>query len=518
MQAGEAAIRDFKAAYTQFLPVLLRALGGLARRGFAVAPADGIDFIHDFFVDQWENVCSNFDPNKGSFEAYVYGAFLNFARPRIVRLRRLQDSLVDSQWLDSTKGQQDTENQVLSALDTKLLTAAIQALPKIERELLIAFLYAEDGSERSVARRFAISRYRVREILIDALGRIVTVFPKPSSIGEADWRVARSIWGERRTVHETAAMFGMPSHAVKKSMGRSSFLIADMLRQFQLVGSGGSSMNIPQAAGNAGAELLRKTLSSPGDEQLLADLKLSAKEVLAAIESADLSLSTRTELDPLWTARVYEALSEVAEVPPTAKQLETERALHEVENADLTTIGKAFTQTLLPDLPIPLTRFNSFFSTLPRIDKNEYGLLADEPDVKAAFPNSADLAVFGIRPLSVFYASEAVGALFDRLLRYELIEESDMFLSGKQTGVYAPYLTKRLPDVSIEKEIARMTDRPIGTSTLLLKWLIAVSEYKSFVFGGFEAEVGPGGGVLLKRTLREFPDLYQRWAVVPEYV
>src|ERR1035441_470346 len=511
MQASAAPIRDFAEAYTQFRPVLLRALSGLARRGFAVNPVDGIDFIHDFFLDEWEAVCSNFDSEKGNFESYVYGAFVHFARPRIVRLRRLQDFLVDPQWLDSTKAQHDTENQVSSSLDTTYLLSVIETLPKLERELLVAFLYSADRSERSVARRFAISRYRVREILVDALGKIVAVFPRPSSIEEGDWRIARSVWGERRTIQETAVLFEMPLLGVKNAIGRSSLSIAEMLRQFHL-GAGGSSMNIPQEERSAAAELLRRTLYSPGNEELLSNLKASAKEVLAVIESADITLSTGTEPDGLWIARVYEALAGATEAPPTPQQLEIEQALLEMERTDLAAIGKAFVETLLPDLPITLTRFSELFANAPRVGAEEVALLSNEPDVRAAFPNSADLALFGIRPLSVFYASEAVANLFDRLLRYGLIEESDLFLSSKESDTYAPFLAKRNLDVSIDREIAHMTDCSVQTSAILLKWLIAVSEYKPFVFGGFEAEL-KRGGVLLKRYPKTFANLYERWAV-----
>jgi hypothetical protein len=303
----------------------------------------------------------------------------------------------------------------------------------------------------------------------------------------------------------------MPLLGVKNAIGRSSLSIAEMLRQFHL-GAGGSGMNIPQEERSAAAELLRRTLYSPGNEELLSNLKASAKEVLAVIESADITLSTGTESDGLWIARVYEALAGATEAPPTPQQLEIEQALLEMERTDLAAIGKAFVETLLPDLPITLTRFSEFFANAPRVGAEEVALLSNEPDVRAAFPNSADLALFGIRPLSVFYASEAVANLFDRLLRYGLIEESDLFLSSKESDNYAPLLAKRNLDVSIDREIADMTDCSVQTSAILLKWLIAVSEYKPFVFGGFEAEL-KRGGVLLKRYRKTFANLYERWAV-----
>lgn len=75
--------------------MLLRALGALARSGFVVPPSEALDLIHDFFVDGWPSVRTNYNRKKGPLPNYVYVSFVHYARPRIVKLNRLRSALID---------------------------------------------------------------------------------------------------------------------------------------------------------------------------------------------------------------------------------------------------------------------------------------------------------------------------------------------------------------------------------------------------------------------------------------
>src|SRR5882724_6541181 len=97
----ERTIPELGQAYGHLTPIFFGALGRLARQGFVVSPADSMDLIHDFFVDAWPALNDHFDPNKGSFDGYAYGAFVRFARPRIIRLQRWQHSLVGVDQFDT---------------------------------------------------------------------------------------------------------------------------------------------------------------------------------------------------------------------------------------------------------------------------------------------------------------------------------------------------------------------------------------------------------------------------------
>ena len=85
MPSGTTArhVPTFEQAYSQLMPLFFGALGRLARQGFVVSPADGMDLIHDFFAEAWGGLVAHYDPNKGSFEGYAYVGFVQFSRPRI---------------------------------------------------------------------------------------------------------------------------------------------------------------------------------------------------------------------------------------------------------------------------------------------------------------------------------------------------------------------------------------------------------------------------------------------------
>lgn len=74
------AIPNMETAYQELRPLLFRALGRQARQGFLVSPADGLDLIHDFFAEEWKKVERTYDPSRGNYKAYSYGAFVRFVR------------------------------------------------------------------------------------------------------------------------------------------------------------------------------------------------------------------------------------------------------------------------------------------------------------------------------------------------------------------------------------------------------------------------------------------------------
>src|SRR4051812_39949290 len=92
-ERGGASGRSLDIDYARYRRLLTAALARLARNGYAVPPDEGLDLIHDFFVEAWEGLIHRFDADKASFETYIYGAFIRFARPRIVRLNRLRSGL-----------------------------------------------------------------------------------------------------------------------------------------------------------------------------------------------------------------------------------------------------------------------------------------------------------------------------------------------------------------------------------------------------------------------------------------
>src|SRR5438094_2629700 len=151
------------ASYLRFRRLLFGALANLARQGFALPPVEGLDLIHEFFAEAWNGVVSRYDPAKGKFETYVYGAFVHFARPRIVRLHRWQSCLFDTAELARTiEKRSEAEAPTESWHDVSAVRKALSQLPSIEREILQSYLFADAPSEGKLAEEFSISRYRLR--------------------------------------------------------------------------------------------------------------------------------------------------------------------------------------------------------------------------------------------------------------------------------------------------------------------------------------------------------------------
>jgi DNA-directed RNA polymerase specialized sigma24 family protein len=169
-------IPQTEAAYLQFRRLLFGALGKLARQGFVVSPVDGVDLVQDFFAEAWSGISSRYGPHKGKLDTYVYQAFVRFARPRIVRLHRWQSYLVDTvEFVRAVEKQSSAEEPSESEFDISAAREALLQLPSFERDVLYSCLLADTQSERKLAGQFSVSRYRLRETLIEALGRVAVL-------------------------------------------------------------------------------------------------------------------------------------------------------------------------------------------------------------------------------------------------------------------------------------------------------------------------------------------------------
>ncbi len=505
---------DLGTAYEKLTPILLRALGALARNGFALPPTDALDFIHDFFIDVWPTVSSHFDPNKGSLENYVYVAFVHFARPRIVRLKRLQNALVDPMLLETVEIPHRARPDIGFWLDYKNWTDAIASLPGRDRQLLSAYLHEGGGSERYLAKKTGLSRYAIREELICILGRLTALFGRPPDVGHDDWKVAEAIWLDGRSIHETATLLATTIEAVRRAKARNARVIVEALRRFE---SKDGKVDVGSAQASKGEtmnpeSLLHKVLMSPGDTTLLREVRERSVEVLAALDRQDLVLPARPEpVDALWIAEVYEALAGSAAVPASAETIALERELFSASEADLASIGTAFKETLLPDLPIELTKFGTWFKSVERPPEEVVSELTAYPDVIAAFPNSAELILYGIRPSTFFFATEAVSALLDRLIRSGVQQP----VAGFTLRMGTPLVVRTRDEefvVRVEDDIEKMADCSSEAAGALLPWLLKAAEYKPFLFSGFETEPR-SNGVSLKQSPEKFVSLQRRWGV-----
>jgi DNA-directed RNA polymerase specialized sigma24 family protein len=501
---------DLGADYRQYTPILFRALAALAKNGFAVPPSEALDLIHDFFLDGWPSVRAHYNPKKGPLPNYVYVAFVHYARPRIVKLNRLRSALLDPDVMEQLEAPAANTD---SSMELEKWTGAILRLPEREREVLQQYLHGSAGSERRLAQAMGLSRYAVREELIRILGKLIAAFGRPPGGGYADWRVAEAIWLNDRTVREAAALLDMTPQAVKGAKARNIAMIVEALRRFESK-RGGSVMASAVGGGRAPItpeNLLYQALTNPGNEALLAELRARAGEIVSYLDTHDFVLpqAPAETAGELWIAEVYEAIASASGAPGTAETEQFAQELFRASERDLASIGLAFKETLLPDLPVQLIRFENWFGCVAQATPEEIKRLSEQADVKTAFPISAQLIVYGTTPSMFYYASEAVSGLLDRLVRSNMQEPPFTLSAGTPLEVRTEEGVVQLP---LEDEIDKVTECGPERAAALFAWLLRAAEYKPALFSGFEAEFS-SGRLMLRPSRERYPNLYQRWNV-----
>jgi len=510
---SETPVPILEVAYPQLRPLFFAALGRLARHGFVVSPDDSMDLVHDFFAEVWNGLERNFNPEVGNFESYAYGAFIRFARPRIIRLKRWQNSLIATHELDSFPDRSAVRTE---RLDEALVRQALANLPGGEQGILQRYIYGEYASERRFAKELGISRYHLREILVGTLGRLAVSLDKPSRITPQDWDVACALWRDRRTIQEASAVLGMTAQRVRSANSRNVRFLAGVLKHYQpRTWSPERKRKMEEKRQLEALEILKNALQSPNDLELLASVRVRGQEILQALELSDTAVVDQTMegLRPEWVADVYQAIFEAVgvdrnfEANPAA--LEAEEA-HEDEDI---TIGKAFRDTLLADLPDYL-RYPADLMSLPEITADEQAHLRRAPDVVAGKPESEWWLMHGIRPVTVFYAIESISGLLNRYIRRGRIPKAPLILGDESIVTIGTEEEKYALANVMRGEISRRAECRSDIAAALYAWILQVGQRKRWLFKGFEAEPGPGGSTLrLTITTKHFEQTYQRWGV-----
>lgn len=412
-------IPTLEEAYTSYRPLLFDAFARFGRLGLAVLPTDAMDLIHDFFLEAWEKVTANYDPSKGRLEPYVYGAFVHFARPRVARLFRLQRALVDPAQLQDVLDERDSaEPAFASQYDREVVAKTLDKLSSEERKMLLDYFGSDRLSERSLARKYHFSRYKLREELLGALGNVIVLLNRHEEFPQSDWKIAHCLWQEHRSIAETAGYLDLTETQVRYGHQRNLRVLARLLEEYRSGRFRGRSttMQEQQEQTRDVCQLLWQVLLSPGNKELLEEAEKHSGEILAAIEGMEgdeHQESAVKEIDPQWVAQVY---SKLAAAHVQKEDTRVFEALFDARKEDERSIGEAFEEWLLPFVSEPLRDFESYFRSLPLVTDAQRKLLLESPAVLAS-KSALELTQWGITPMTIFSATEAVGALVDRKLR-----------------------------------------------------------------------------------------------------
>jgi RNA polymerase sigma factor (sigma-70 family) len=224
---------NWPVACERYSPLLLNALARLAKEGYGIPFNEGLDLIHDFFMEHWAGVLARFDKNRDppvSFPTYLYRAFVLFARRRIIFLNQWRSSLTDTAWLaKSIEGRgthfgvdEDDEREQAALAEARIesVRAALAQLPTNAREFLFEYLGSPQNSERHLAQKHGVTRYRVRELLTEAFGNVLAAVGHQGEFTNLEWRTASILWGRGRPVSAAARELGVSPAEVRRTRSR----------------------------------------------------------------------------------------------------------------------------------------------------------------------------------------------------------------------------------------------------------------------------------------------------------
>jgi hypothetical protein len=264
--------------------------------------------------------------------------------------------------------------------------------------------------------------------------------------------------------------------------------------------------------------LLKKVRSSPFDASVLREIEARAAEVVEFLRVSEEESATSWEgTSPEWLAQVYGALAAglgCVDVDPAIDE-----ELFAADIRDREAVGRAFAEVLVPSIPDGVRRLIDFCRENVRPPSSSVvEQLVDEPDVKAAGPVARELAIFGITPMQVVLATDAVALLLNRAIEAEHFPRRQPlymeYSSEKSVAVRCDDSDNLLSGQELIDEIADVTGRDQKASRELLRWAIYAARYVPLIFFGFRVVAEPKQNALQLVALapEEAPsNLQRRW-------
>jgi RNA polymerase sigma factor (sigma-70 family) len=500
-------------AYALYRPLLFNALSRLARRGYVTPPDEGLDLIHDFFLEAWDGVNYAYDPAKSKFETYLYGSFVQFARPRIIRLRRWREGLVQpSDLAELAPSRLTVEATQEFQPDLAAIANAVSRLSDFDRNVLLAYLTDQASSERELAQRFSLTRYRLRMCVADAFGKMAVHLGDMGPIGGLLRSVLLALWRDGRTVKETAQLLEISIPEVQAMRTHLYKMVSDASH-----GGGGSSRSKGQGFGGM-PDFLITVLRAEASPRSVEELRAKSAQIIAFMEDAageEFFAKHASDFKPESIAQLYAALGSDAVLDQEDQALLD--SMLQASDAEEKDVGKAFWQVLLPSLPSKLRFFEEVvFRSAPRIDGPHYKALLSEPSVISGGPAAAELARFGVTPVTVLTASQGIANLARRFCTARAIPQMGTFsLQRSDRNTVSGRTSEHvLPRETSVEEVQMTSGTQPRTAACLFDWLSDVAETVPLVFDGFEAGL-VGHDLRLRWTASSVDDLYKRWSSQP---
>ncbi|SOE87726.1 RNA polymerase sigma factor, sigma-70 family [Burkholderia sp. YR290] len=500
--------------YREYRGLLFAALGRLAADGFVVTPADADDLVHDFFVDAWSGLERRYQPARATFRTYVYAAFVRFARPRIVRLHRLNGTLRDPAEIANLPETFWNSTQAAEAPgDLARIRDAIADLPATLQEALKYWLATDAASERDVARVLGISRYALRRRLIDALGRVALAIDGLSGYDPVDREVADAVWRGGFTLTETAGRLGLTSQEVRNACLRNQHRMQQSLALIR-EGSINPQRRRTMVSQDFQLEQLRnRIIAAVNIDTAQLDVDQLLQDVAIFVDYYPEEWQ-KVSLDE--KASIYFAVSRGLGVnKEEADVLDTEANAYA---ADRAAVGHAFADALVPALPAAasLERLGERLAAVIKpLRERDRTALESQPDVYSAGESvMAPLIPYGVRPIHFVHSTDAISLLLQRAV------DADYFPADRALSVLTHDFTvseingggNALVRSQLASQIATMIDLPSEAAYPMLDWMMCAAPAVKQLFWGFSASYAEVGLSLVPVDGGRGQNLFARWS------
>jgi hypothetical protein len=492
--------------YTRYRRLLFGALATLGRRGYPIYPDEAVDLIHDFFLESWSAVVTRFDPARAKFETYLYIRFVNFARPRIVRSYRWKATMTAAFEPGNCEAfEREAEPVQEREADIEAMRWATGKLPQNGRDLLEAYLSDGGATERELAQRFQLSRHKLRINLADALGRTAVYLKQTAGLSLQDQSIVLALWRDEQSVRDVSLQLRLPAAAIQATRRRLYKRLVVAMKGSDSVAP--SDSDTFDAAGDIGTMILDAFSSAAPDR--FAALKRESETVMQYLESPAAERFFAAYAEHLTTdfiAAFYEALGpDGVSDGGWSEELAPFLAAAADEEAG---IGRAFQSVLVPNLPN--TFFTAFFADAPLVDRAERDHLRGTISVQMGGQAAEALTIYGVTPVSVVEAAQAVANIARRLCRSAGIKRGQVLTVTTSAPSAAPLPSSALSRQKAVEEIAATTHLHPVTADCLFGFLTSIAAHTPYLFDGF-AVVADDALLLLERTDVTYDELYQRW-------
>ena len=468
----DQTVSSAEEGYRSYRRRFLATLGRMAMGGYAVPPSDGLEIVHDFFLEAWPGLRAHYDPSKGEASRYILGAFVRFARPRVVRSAKWRRHLLPPAELAAAVDPAASPDTREAWLDAGTVRRAMDALSPAHRWVLEDRLGA-GRSEREAAQRFGLSRYRLREACAEALGRLSVAIDERGVINTTEWPLARALWAEESTLPEAAERLGLTREQAKRARERILGALATAVAAM-----GVSDKENERCVMNELCSLWREFLANPHGVEIAQRARARADELLDHVDSCEGCLGVAEGAgDP---TSIYAALA-----PPdeelSPQDAETLHDLLQARQADDAEVERAIEDALLPSLGGELANLD------------ELG-----PDMT---------------PLRLFLATEAVSMLVHRAVRPAGARDDGQLLLTSHGAITSDRGVLVDPDVVVG-EIAHVAGISRATAKKLATWWIPrAARRQPLLFVGIHCEPSGRGDVRIELSARDTgEDLLVRWS------